>query len=279
MREIRINPRNFEEKFKEGLESIIYYYNDKNYYDEQVLYKRFRSIEYIRQYNMNISDNMIKNKYEKILMIPTLNCFKDEIKILDVGEERNKIQGYTMKKSNLRPVTARYINYKTEDNKILNKLVYHSPKRVELSTSDKIKYLKLIKEKIDKLNANDVYIGDFNYENFLVDDDIKHIQLCDLDNLKIWSHDFDNKTASVIKYENECMKEDKNLNIEGLDSFCFNIFTLSLLTNESNFYTLKTIKTLELPEILDEYPNREIMDSIKHLDKTYKPRYLIDIFK
>ena len=41
---------------------------------------------------------------------------------------------------------------------------------------------------------------------------------------------------------------------------------------------LRNIENIELPEILQEYPNEEILDSIKHLDKSYQPRYLIDIF-
>lgn len=279
MREIQIETKNFGEKFKEGLESIIYYYNDPNYYNQDVLYKRFRSVDYIRNFNTDTSDNMYENKYEKVLIIPTLTCFKDEIKILDIGVEYNKHLGYTMQKSYLNPICSRYESFKDEKGNTCTKLVYYGPNRKELSTSDKIQYLKLMKEKIDKFNESEVYIGDFNYENFLVSDNLDCMKLCDLDNLKMWSHDFDNKTASVKMYEEKCMSGDKKLqNIEGLDSFCFNIFTLSLLLNESNFNILRNIENIELPEILDSYPNGEIMESIKHLNKSYKPKYLIDIF-
>lgn len=279
MREIQIDTRKFGEKFKEGLESILYYYNDSNYYDNEVLYKRFRAVQYISNFNKDVSSDMFENKYEKILIIPTLKCFKDEVKILDIGIENNKHLGYTMKKSSLNPIHSRYEIYKNENDELINKLVYYGPNRKVLSTSDKIKYLKLMKEKIEKFNDSEVYIGDFNYENFLVSNDLDQMKLCDLDNLKMWSHDFDNKTASVKRYEEKCMTDDyRGKNIEGLDSFCFNIFTLALLSNESNFTILRDLENIELPEILKEYPNEEILESVKHLDKTYKPRYFIDIF-
>jgi len=275
MKEININVRNFKDRFEEGLESIIYYYFDPNYYNNDVLYKRFRSVEYIRNYNDSISPDMLKNKYEKILMIPTLHCLKDEVKLLDVGIENDKFAGYTMRKSNLKPIKARHTL--TEDKQYL--LTYHKPNGEVLTLKDKINYLKLLREKVEKLNNMDVYIGDFNYENFLVDDNIDKMVLCDLDNLKMWSHDFDNKTASVKKYEEVCMNDKINYNLDGLDSFCFNIFTLSLLLNQSNFTTLRNIDKMILPEGFDNFENNEILDSIKHLDKNYKPRYLIDKFR
>ena len=42
MKDIKINVRNIDEKFKEGLESTVYYYNDKELYDTPVLYKRYK---------------------------------------------------------------------------------------------------------------------------------------------------------------------------------------------------------------------------------------------
>lgn len=277
MKEIKIDVKNFGEKFEQGLESIIYYYDDPEYYEDTVLYKRFRSIDYIREYNSDISENMLSDKYEKILIIPTLNCLKGEVKVIDVGLEKGKFLGYTMRKSNLKPLKAAW---KKIDDKNNFSLFYHNPNGIELTLKDKIKYLKLLREKIEKLNAMDVYIGDFNYENFLVDNNLDKMVLCDLDNLKIWSHDFDNKTASVKKYEEVCMKkDDPNQNIDGLDSYCFNIFTLSLLLNQANFTTLRNIENTKLPEEFDNFENNEILESIKHLDKSYKPRYLIDKFR
>ena len=93
MKDIKINVRNIDEKFKEGLESTVYYYNDKELYDTPVLYKRYKSIEYIKDYYGDISNNIFENKHNKLLMISNLNCFKDEVKILDSGFEKNKFSG------------------------------------------------------------------------------------------------------------------------------------------------------------------------------------------
>ena len=279
MREIKINPHNFKGKFNEGLESVIYNYQDDNLYDKEVLYKRYRAVEYIRGFNSSVSDNMYQNKKEKILMIPHLKCFSDEVKILDIGIENNKPLGYTLNKSHLKPITAKYEIFKDEKGNEVEKLIYYRPDRKEMSLSDKIKYLKMLKDKVVKFNDSDVYIGDFNYENFLVNNSLDAMKLCDLDNLKIWSHDFDNKTASVKKYEEVCLKNDyRENNIEGLDSFCLNVFTIALLSNEPNFIILRNLDKIELPNILDDYPNRDILDDMKHLDKTYKPRFLVDIY-
>lgn len=275
MKEIKINVRNFKEQFESGLESIIYYYEDKDAYSDRVLYKRFRSIEFIRNYNSDIKSDMLKNKYEKILMIPTLNCFKDEVKLLDVGFENDRFAGYTMRKSNLKPIKAYHRILKNGT----YELIYHKSDKEELTFKEKINYLKLLREKIEKLNNMDVYIGDFNYENFLISDEVDKMILCDLDNLKIWSHDFDNKTASVKKYEEICMNNDSSYNLEGLDSFCFNIFTLSILLNQANFTTLRHLDEIKLPKEIDSFENNDILESIKKLDKSYKPRFLIDKFR
>ena len=279
MREVKISARNFKESIGDGLESVIYLYEDVNYYDHQVLYKRFRSYDYIKEYNTYYSENSRQNKYEKIQIIPSLNCFKDEVQIMDIGMEYGKFQGYVMKKCPLKPIKAEYILYECEHDENIPRRIYFDCDGKELTIEQKIRYLKLIKEKIVKLNNSDVYIGDFNFANFLTNKNIDIVKLCDLDSLKIGSHDFDNKHPSTVAYEKVCMpKNDTNPNVEGLDSFCFNIFTLALLTNQSNYRILKHIDEVKLPKILDKFPNQEILEDIKHLKKSYKPRYFIDIF-
>lgn len=185
MREIQISTSNFKGKYKEGLESIIYKYEDNIVYDRPVLYKRYRLVDYIRDFNESVSNNMYENKKDKILMIPHLKCFNEEVKILDIGIERGKPLGYTMQESSLRPILSKYITFKDEIGNEFLKLIYFGPNRKEMSLSDKIKYLKLLKEKVEKFNESEVFIGDFNYENFLVSNEFDRMIFCDLDNLKI----------------------------------------------------------------------------------------------
>lgn len=266
MENIKINVKNIDEMFKEGLESTVYYYNDLEKYKDTVLYKRFKSIEHIRYYYNDISKHMLENKREKLDIISKSKCFNEDVKILDAGIENRKFSGYTMLKSDLNPIKATY----WVNNKYNKK--YLKPNGVELTLDEKIKYLKLIREKIELLNKNKIYIGNFNYDNFLVSDDIEKLQLCDLDNFRIGKNDFDSKTDSVKNYENVF----KNENVEGLDSYCFNIFTLAILYDKSNFTILRNLEDLELPRALESSENYEILESIKKLDKSYKPKFLID---
>lgn len=269
MENIKINTKNIKEKFKEGLESTIYHYEDPELYKDPVLYKRYKSIEYIRDYYADVSKNMKENKKNKLNLIPYLKCFKDEVKILDIGYEKRHFYGYTMIESDLQPIKSScWIN-----NKFSKK--YLKPNGEELTLEEKIEYLKLIREKIEKFNKKDIYIGNFNYDNFLVSDDLKEIKLCDLDNFKIEDYDFDCKTDSVKKYE-EIFGID---NLEGIDSYCFNIFTLAILYDKSNFTIFRNLNDIELPEVLESYENDAILGSIKKLDKSYTPGFLIDKFK
>ena len=266
MENIKINLKKIEEQFSEGLESTIYNYNDPNQYKGNVLYKRFKSIKHIKYYYNDISKEMYKNKREKLEIISKSKCFSNEIKALDAGYENGKFSGYTMLESELSPIKAKYWINNKYDKK------YLKPSDEPLTIDDKIKYLKLLREKIDILNKHKIYIGNFNYDNFLVSNDMELMQLCDLDNFKIGNLDFDSKTDSVKKYES-VIKEDE---IGGLDSYCFNIFTLAILYDRSNFTILRNLQDIELPRVLESEENYEILESIKKLNNSYKPKFLID---
>ena len=269
MENIKINTNNIKEKFKEGLESTIYYYDDEELYKNPVLYKRYKAIEYIKDYYADVSKHMSENKKNKLNLIPYLKCFKDEVKILDIGYEKRRFAGYTMLKSDLNPIiSSSWINNK------YNKK-YLKPNGQELTLEDKIEYLKLIRNKIEKFNKTGIFIGNFNYDNFLVSNDLKNIKFCDLDNYKIDDYDFDCKTDSVKKYE-EIFGFD---NLDGIDSYCFNIFTLAILYDKSNFTIFRNLDSIELPEVLESYENDAILEGVKKLDKSYTPGFLIDKFK
>lgn len=281
MQNIPIYPNKITREFKSGVESVVYYYEDEKYYDKPVLLKKYRSSRYLKDYRGIILDsNVLENKYNKIIIITSSACLKDEIKILDAGFIDGEFKCYTMKKSSLNPVNIKYFTYKDENGKPSYYIKYVDRNGKPISLTDKIKYLKLLRKKIELLNNNDVYIGDYNCDNFLVSSDFSQMQLCDLDNLKIGSHDFDLKHKFVEFYESKCCDDQKKIEeYDGLDSYCFNLFTIAFLTDKRNNEIFSNIDSIELPEVLKDFPNEEILDSIKHLDKTYKPRYLIDSIK
>ena len=281
MQNIPIYPRNIISEFKSGVESVVYYYEDKEYYDSPVLLKKYRSSRYLKDYRGIILDsNVLENKYNKIVIITSSSCLKDEVKILDAGFIDGEFKCYTMKKSDLSPINIKYFTYNDENGKPNFYIKYVDKNGKSLSLSEKIKYLKLLREKIELLNRNDVYIGDYNCDNFLVSSDFSQMQLCDLDNLKVGSHDFDLKHKFVEYYESKFCNGQKRIEeYDGLDSYCFNLFTIAFLSDKKNNEVFSNIDNIKLPEVLQKFPNEEILESVKHLDKTYKPRYFIDSIK
>ncbi len=255
MKEIKISKKNIIsnsrdinelEEFSSGLESIIYLYKDSKYYDRNVLLKYFRSLKHFVEYNINFTVDIMENKRKKIELISNMKCFKDEIKILDAAYEFGEFKGYTMEICPYRVINP------YADTRIV------------------IKYLKIIKEKIELLNKNDIYIGDFNPTNFLVDINDNNISMCDLDNLKIKDLDFDIKHRFVRNFMENCNK------IENIDSYCFNLFTISMLTKYRNSYVLDNLSEKLLPIELNNKKNKEIIESMINLDNNYEKKYLLD---
>jgi len=256
MREIKISKKNIIasnvddvlglEEFSSGLEGIIYLYRDSNYYDKDVLLKYIRPFKHFVEYDVNVSLDMMENKRKKIELITNMKCFENEIKILDAGYEFGEFRGFTMEKCPYNRIN------------------------LFATTKTKIKYLKIIKEKLELFNANNVYIGDFNPTNFLTNRSQDKIKMCDLDNLKINDIDFDVKHRFVRVFNGKCNKK------EYIDSFCFNLFTLALLNKYRNSYVLDNLDKCPLPKDFDNSKNREIIESMIHLDNSYKKKYILD---
>lgn len=256
MREIKISKKNIVgyigediyemNAFGEGLESRVFLYKDSDLYNRDVLLKYIRPLKHFVDYGASISLDMMENKRKKIELIEKMDCFKDEIKILDAGYEFGEFRGFTMEKCPYERIDQ------FEDKRIL------------------IRYLKLIRDKIELLNSNNVYIGDFNSTNFLTNKDKNDIKMCDLDNLMIDGIDFDLKHKAIIKYKEKC-----NL-IENIDSYCFNLFTIALLNYYNSGFVIDHLEECPLPDELDNKENRDILDSMINLDNTYKKKYLIN---
>ena len=236
-----------------GYESIIYLYNNgllKYFRDKEIennieqIYKKNHDYDF---YNMlrgkTNSEEDMKKKEKKVYMIPFLKCLENEVQIYDRAYKDGIFKGYTMEKS------------------------YYKPIDVFEKKRCKIEYLKMIKKKIEYLNSCGVFIGDFNRKNFLTNTNKNDIKLCDLDNFRIYSFDFDTKNPNMKRFEYCCK------NKELIDSYCFNIFTICYLSKICSSYFNFNNK---LPYILDTKENREIYDSMNHLDNSYQKKYLID---
>lgn len=256
MNRIQLDNTNYK-IFSKGVESIIYLYDNntllKYFRDEETekliedLYKKYGDLDwYTTNRGKVIDKKALINKRKKLNIIKELDCLKNEIKLYDLAYKDDEFKGYTMEKSDYKPIN-----------------VYERK-------SKKINYLKLIREKIRFLNDNGIFICDFKTDNFLVSKDGKNIKLCDLDNLYL--KDFNLKcntehrfTQNFNKY---CNKK------EYVDSYCFNLFTIAYLNKIA--HEALDIKSERLPHILNTKENRDIIDSIINLDDSYQPRYLID---
>ena len=64
--------------------------------------------------------------------------------------------------------------------------------------------------------------------------------------------------------------------IENIDSYCFNLFTISMLTKYRNSYVLDNLSEKLLPIELNNKKNKEIIESMINLDNNYEKKYLLD---
>ena len=262
MEKIQFNKDNIVYPFDvEGKESIIYLYRDLNVYGQDVLLKYFRDTNteqiindlykqtfdwesYIKYTGRIISDKTLENKRKKLEIIPSIPELSDEVNILDSIYCNDSFKGYTMDKEYLKPIPD------------------------DMKKKKRIQYLKILREKIRKLNECGIYIGDFNSKNFLASDDLSIVKLCDLDNMKYGDLDFDTKHIFIQYYET------KNINKEFIDSFCFNMYTIALLNDIA--YDISDILNSGLPKVLNSKENRDIFDSMFYLDSSYQYKFLID---
>ena len=242
-----------------GAESVIYRYRDTTNYKKTVLLKYFRDnienkLQVIRNKDNGIitendykvlTKEELERKKQKLELLTKRDSLKDEIEIYDRIFIKDKFKGYTMEFSDFKPLNV-----------------------VDARKKDKIKYLKLIREKIELLNEDGIYIGDFHESNFLTCHDVSKVKLCDLDNLRIDNFDFDSKHKFALEYEKSDAKK------EYIDSYCFNMFTIAYLNKIAIQYFL--LKDNKLPRALRTKKNMEIYESMLHLDSTYQPKYLID---
>lgn len=246
MKSIQIDKNKILRKFDNGIESIIYYYDDNG---KIVLLKHFNDEIFIDDRFVPITQKTLSNKEKKIEIIKSSPLFNNEVKILDKAYEDDKFKGYTLEKSNL-TVTSCFQKRKA-----------------------KIKILKELRNKIELFNQNGIFLGDIHEGNILTNKDGSEIQLCDLDNLRINDLDFDVVSVAVNRFNKKCSKK------EFVDSYSFNLFTISLLEKIYAPHVLEHLKEHGLPRILNTKENREIMDSIINLDNSYQKKYLIDYMK
>jgi len=135
---------------------------------------------------------------------------------------------------------------------------------------DKIVALKKLREKVEKLNENGVFIGDFDKNDILINYSKDDILLFNLDKCKIDGMDFDKKSKNIDRFNRKCKSQ------ENIDSYTLNLFTIELLERIYPPYVVNYLISNELPKYLNTKVNRSIIREMNSLNDSYQKRYLID---
>lgn len=228
-----------------GAEGIVYLYKDNG---EEVALKIYNRID-------SDHERANENKELKLLTFKNELLLQNDIKLLNRVYSMGKFIGFTSVYDPYMPLS--FIDKRDK----------------------KIQVLKLIRDRYEELNKHDIYIGDFNIDNFSLKDN--RIKLYDIDNFRIGDLDFNIVDAAMMEYRNKCKY------IENIDYFCFNYFALGLISSVEVEAILSGYGRKEFPR---ELKTKEVQEFINMLDnfndntiiertKDGKPKTLLNLLK
>lgn len=235
MKNFKIEPRNMLKEFRTEEDSKIFIYNLNG---EEVLLKLFKTTD----------EKELESKRKKIEIMSENKAINDEMGNIGNAIFDGKIVGYFM------PIDVEYVRPISEFDR----------------RKDKIVVLKRLKEKVEKLNENGVFIGDFDKNDILINYSKDNILLFNLDKCKIDDMDFDKKSKNIDRFNSKCKNQ------ENIDSYTLNLFTIELLERIYPPYVVNYLISNELPKYLDTEKNRSIVREMTSLNDSYQKRYLID---
>ncbi len=235
MKNFKIEPRNMLKEFRTEEDSKMFIYNLNG---EEVLLKLFKTTD----------EKELESKRKKIEIMSENKAINDEMGNIGNAIFDGKIVGYFM------PIDVEYVRPISEFDR----------------RKDKIVVLKRLKEKVEKLNENGVFIGDFDKNDILINYSKDNILLFNLDKCKIDDMDFDKKSKNIDRFNSKCKNQ------ENIDSYTLNLFTIELLERIYPPYVVNYLISNELPKYLDTEKNRSIVREMTSLNDSYQKRYLID---
>lgn len=208
------------------------------------------SLAFLKRFRSN-DESLLNNKLNKLEFITSSGIFNNEVEILGAAIEDGKFVGYFMK------YDPNYIK----------------PINIGLDLNTKINLLRILREKIEILNSYNIFILDFNGGNFLMNNNANNIKLCDLDNFQIG-----NIKADLISDVAQVYLNSEN-NDMYVDNYCFNLYTLSLISGIIMPYIFDYIHSEKIPKCLDTKENREFIKTLRLYSNKYQKGYLIDNIK
>ena len=245
MKKYQLNKDNILGVFGEGSESIVYLYKDKN--GNKVAVKKFKDKFTIPTKTEDIPYETLLNKERKLLLLSQSKVIDEDTKPIDLYYENDKFVAYSMNIDKLDDMGKYYTS----------------------SKKTKLELLKKLKNKVELLNKYNIYIGDFNIENFGIRED-GSIKLRDIDNFSVNGLLFDRPNVLVTNYMNNCSK------IDNVDNYSFNYFSLSYLLSIHQRALTSYLKENGLPYRFDTKENRELLEELKNINDNYTKKYFID---
>ena len=188
------------------------------------------------------------------------------------GNKINYIASYDMPENNFKAfvfVDGRLVGYTFENvfKKGYRKLTYLDYK----SKQKRIDILKKTKEHILSLNDVGITYGNIVTDNILYNPTKDRVLLSNMDDAKVKKYDFDVKNSYMIEYLKNNTK-----NPMFLDSYMFNLETVTYLDGVFYPNVLDYLKTGKMPEELDNNISNKIVNEMIYLDNDYSGRFLID---
>lgn len=222
---------NIIKKIGSGIESDVFLYNENG---KDVALKLFKNI------------NTVNNKELKLMLLKEKKELLNEFKIRNRIYNKDKFIGYTL-------------DYKPAEN--FDDYIIEGKKK-------KIEIINKLQEKYQMLNENDVYIGDFNLENFGYSNG--NIILYDIDNYSVDGLPFDVLNPFMKDYFKKCNK------VDNIDYYTFNYFTLSFISGIlPNFLTIELIQD-GLPKDFKNKDCEKIYHDLIYMTDNYKKEKFID---
>ena len=230
-----------------GLEGIVYLYTDP--LGRKTAFKRFKDYYNLDDGIKPVPEKTMINKEKKLQLLSKESCLKDDIELYDLVYENDKFVGFTSK---FEPHET-FGKYKFERKKL------------------KLEILKKLRKKVEELNKNNIYIGDFSDDNFAFIN--SKVRLFDIDNYRIDDYDFDLATRYINNFRKNCSHH------KYLDNYCFNLYSISFYEGTDLSFVPHDLQYKGLPNKMNTEKNRELRLELLSPNNGYKPDYLIDHMK
>lgn len=237
-------------RYLSGAEGLIIRQADKR------IVRKFFLPEICEEHELNPDDQekLRESKLNKVIKLGTMSDLKNEVQVAaTLTTENGTFIGYEM--------TSPDILYPLDTNPLLQ--------------SEKLEYLKILKQRLLNFHDHGVLIGDIKDSNILINRDSGIICFCDLDNAQIGLYPIDLMNYSIQRFADE-----NGYIQEGADAYMFNVLTLNQIVYPHIDYreVIEKLKNAKPDE--STHPEvKKILKKMKKNNTQYDGGYIIDYLR